>query len=137
MKQTIRLLLAVLTLGMCSINGSAQNKKDIDCDSVRVLEWEQCSVCMGSGSCPVCKKYGKRYDGTKLTTCSECLGDGWCHHCFGKGGDHYYVWKHKSALVPLQALAASVEIDGIRYNLVSKRKMAEVAKKHLENIPAQ
>ena len=97
------LLFVVLILGMCSINGSAQNKKDIDCDSVRVLEWKQCSACWGSGNCPVCKNYGKRYEGTKLTMCQECLGDGRCHQCFGKGGDHYYVWKHsvskKSATV--------------------------------------
>ena len=148
-----KLLLLLLVLGMDIISVNAQNRKDevkTDStsntpvakknkkkskvleergDSVRVLEWVQCTVCWGSGACPVCKKYGKRYEGTQLTTCSECLGNGRCRQCFGKGGDHYYVWKHKSTLAPLQASAASVEIDGIWYNLVSKKNTAEVTKK--------
>ena len=100
------ILLVVLTLGMFAINGNAQKKKDkaksdsiskddtLHRDSVQVLEWIQCPVCWGSGDCPVCKKYGRTYNGTQLTTCRECLGDGRCRKCFGKGGDHYYVWKY-------------------------------------------
>ena len=114
------LLLLLLILGMYAIGVYAQNKNvelktdrtsntpvakknkkkskvlEERGDSVRVLEWVQCTVCWGSGDCPVCKIYGRRYEGTRLTTCSECLGDGRCRRCFGKGGDHYYVWKHKS-----------------------------------------
>jgi len=115
-----KLLLLLLVLGMDIISVNAQNrngevktdstsdtpvakknKKESKVleergDSVQVLEWKQCTVCWGSGACPVCKIYGKRYEGTQLITCSECLGDGKCRKCFGKGGDHYYVWKHKS-----------------------------------------
>ena len=77
-------------------NKKKSKVQEVRGDSVLVLEWVQCTVCWGSGACPVCKKYGKKYDGTKLTTCPECHGDGRCRQCFGKGGDHYDVWKHKS-----------------------------------------
>lgn len=114
-----KLLLLLLVLVMDTISVNAQNRSDEvktdrtsntpvakknkkkskvqeeRVDSVRVLEWVQCTVCWGSGACPVCKIYGRRYLGTRLTTCPECLGDGRCRKCFGKGGDHYYVWKYR------------------------------------------
>ena len=105
------LLFVVLILGMCSINGSAQNKKDTDCDSVQVLEWKQCSSCWGSGDCPACKKYGRKYEGTQLTRCPVCLGDGRCRRCFGKGGDHYYVWKCSESKKDTTVSATDKECD--------------------------
>ena len=122
MNKRKKLLLVLLTLGMCSINVNAQTTNDEvksdstshttvtnkngnkstakadeqSCDSVQVLEWRQCTQCWGSGGCPNCKMYGRKYDGTSLTQCSTCLGSGRCRQCYGKGGDHYYVWKLKS-----------------------------------------
>ena len=114
------LLLLVLALAVCCISGSAQTMKgkvksdstshclnvkgNVDrCiskddqqhrDSVRVLEWIQCTVCWGSGDCPYCKKYGRKYKGNDLKDCPSCGGSGRCRQCFGKGGDHYYVWEY-------------------------------------------
>lgn len=62
-------------------------------DPVPVQEWQQCTVCWGSGTCPDCAGSGTKYVGDSLKRCWRCGGRGKCSSCSGQGGRYYTVYR--------------------------------------------
>lgn len=62
-------------------------------DPIPVQEWQECTVCWGSGTCPDCSGHGNKYIGNNLRSCWRCGGRGKCSSCSGQGGRYITVYR--------------------------------------------
>lgn len=62
-------------------------------DPIPVQEWQECTVCWGSGTCPDCSGHGNKYIGDNLRRCWRCGGRGRCSSCSGQGGRYITVYR--------------------------------------------
>ena len=59
-------------------------------DPMPVQEWQDCNICLGSGTCQTCYGSGTNWNGNR---CISCNYSGKCNFCHGQGGRYRTVYR--------------------------------------------